>query len=72
MTNLDSVLKRRNITLPIKTHIVKAMVCPVVMYRCKSWTIKKLSTEELMLLTCGTGEDSSESLELQGDQRNQP
>ena len=72
MTNLDSVLKNKDITLPTKVHLVKVMAFPVVMYRCKSWTIKKLSTEELMLLTCGTGEDSSESLELQGDQRNQP
>ena len=41
MTNLDSILKSRHITLPAKVHLVKAMVCPVVMYRCESWTIKK-------------------------------
>ena len=41
MTNLDSILKSRNITLPIKVHLVKAMVFPVVMYGCKSWTVKK-------------------------------
>ena len=58
MTNLDSILKSRDITLTMKVHIVKAMVFPVVMYGCESWTIKKLSTEELMLLICGVGEDS--------------
>ena len=57
MTNLDSILKSRDITLPTKVHLVKAMVFPVVMYRCESWTIK-LSAEELMLLNCGVGEDS--------------
>ena len=58
MTNLDSVLKSRDITLPAKVHLVKARVFPVVMYGCESWTIKKLSTEELMLLNCGVGEYS--------------
>ena len=58
MTNLDSVLKSRDITLPTKVHIVKAMVFPVVMYGCESWIIKKLSAKELMLLNCGAGEDS--------------
>ena len=58
MTNLDSVLKSTDNPLPTKIHIVKAMVFPVVMYRCESWTIRKLSTEELMLLNCGVGEDS--------------
>ena len=58
MTNLDSILKSRDITLPIKVHLVKAMVSPVVMYGCESWTIKKLSAKELMLLNCGVGEDS--------------
>ena len=67
MTNLDSILKSRDITLPAKVRLVKAMVLPVVMYGCESWTIKK-STKELMLLKCGVGEDSSESLGLQGDQ----
>ena len=56
-----------NITLPTKIHLIKAMVFPVVMYGCESWTVKKLSTEELMLLNCGVGEDSEESLGLQGD-----
>ena len=57
MTNLDSILKSKDITLPTKVHLVKAMVFPVVMYGCESWTIK-LSAEELMLLNCGVGEDS--------------
>ena len=56
MTNLDSVLKSRDIPLLTKVHIDKAMVFPVVMYRCESWTIKK--AEELMLSNCGAGEDS--------------
>ena len=58
MTNLDSILKNRDITLPAKVHLVKAMVFPVVMYGCESWTIKKLRAEKLMLLNCGVGEDS--------------
>ena len=57
MTNLDSILKSRDITLPTKVCIVKAMVFAVVMYGNESWTIK-LSTKELMLLNCGVGEDS--------------
>ena len=57
MTNLDSMLKSRDITLLTMYHLVKAMVFPVVMYGCESWTIK-LSTEELMLLNCGVGENS--------------
>ena len=56
MANLDSILKSRDITLSTKVRLVKAMVFPVVMYRCESWTIKKADTEELMLLNCGTGE----------------
>ena len=67
LTNLDSILKSRDITLPTKVHLVKAMVFPVVMYGCESWTLKKVSTKELMLLNCDVGEDSSESLGLQGD-----
>ena len=58
MTNLDSILKSRDITLPTKVHLVKAMVFPVVMYGCESWTKRKLSTKELMLLNYGVGEDS--------------
>ena len=66
MPSLDSILKSRDVTLPTKVRLVQAMVFPVVMYGCESWTIK-LSTEELMLLNCGVGEDSRESLGLQGD-----
>ena len=58
MTNIDSLLKSRDITLPTKVHTVKAMVFPVVMYGCKSWIIKRLSPKELMLLSCSVGEDS--------------
>ena len=64
MTNLDSILKTGDITLPTKVRLVKAMVFPVVMYGCESW---KLSAEKLMLLSCGVGEDSWEFLGLQGD-----
>ena len=56
MTNLDSIFKSRDITLPTKVSLVKAMVFPVVMYGCESWTVKK--AKELMLLNCGVGEDS--------------
>ena len=55
MTNLHSIFKSRDITLPTKVRLVKAMVFPVVMYGCNSWTV---STKELMLLKCGVGEDS--------------
>ena len=58
MTNLDSMLQSREVPLPAKVHLVKAIVFPVVRYGCESWTIKKLSTKELMLLNCGAGEDS--------------
>ena len=58
MTNLDSILKSRDITLPIKVRLVKAMVFPVVIHGCESWTIKKAERRELMLLNCGVGEDS--------------
>ena len=52
MTNLDSVLKSKDITLLTKAHTVIAMAFPVVMYRCESWTIRRLNAEELMLLNC--------------------
>ena len=58
MTNLDSIFKSRDITVPTKVRLLKAMVFPVVMYGCESWTTKKLSAEELMLLNYGVGEDS--------------
>ena len=57
MTSLDSIFKNRDITLPTKVRLVKAMVFPVVMYGCESWTIRKLSVEELMLLNYCVGED---------------
>ena len=57
MTNLDSVFKSREITLPTKV-LVKAMAFPVVKYGCENWTIKKAECQELMLLKCGVGEDS--------------
>ena len=58
MTNLDGIFKSRDITLPTKVHLVKAIVFPVVMYGCENSTIRKLSAEELMFLNCGVGEDS--------------
>ena len=58
MTNLDSIVKSRDISLSTKVYLVKAMVFPVVMYGCESWTVKKVSADELMLLNCGVGEDS--------------
>ena len=58
ITNLDSILKSRDITLPTKVCLVKAMVFPVVMYGCESWTIKKSECKKLMLLNCGVGEGS--------------
>ena len=57
-TNLDSILKSRDLPLPTNVHLVKAMVFPVVMYGCESWTIKKIEHQRLMLLNCGVGEDS--------------
>ena len=54
----DSISKSRDITLPTKVRIIKAVVFPVVMYGRESWTIKKTETEELMFLKCGAGEDS--------------
>ena len=58
MTNLDSILKGRDITLPTKVYIVKVMVFPIVMYGRESWTIKKLSAEEFMFLNCDVEKDS--------------
>ena len=58
MTNLDSILKSRNITLPTKVHLVKAMLFPVVMYGCETWTIKKAENQRIDVLNCGDGEDS--------------
>ena len=58
MTNLDSILKSRDVTLLTKVHLVKAMVFPIVMYRCESWTIKKAESQRIDALNCGVGEDS--------------
>ena len=58
MTNLDSILKSRDITVSTKVHLDKPMVFPVVMYGCESWTKRRLRAEELTLLNCGVGEDS--------------
>ena len=58
VANLDSILKSKDLTLPTKVRLVKALVFPVIMYGCESWTIKKLSVEELMLSNGGAGEDS--------------
>ena len=58
MSNLDSILKSRDITLPTKVHLVKAMVFPLVMYGCESWTVKKAERQRVDALTCGVGEDS--------------
>ena len=58
MTNLDSIFKSRDITLATKVRLVKAMVFPVIMYGCESWTVEKAKYQRLMLLNCGVGEDS--------------
>ena len=58
MTNLDSILKSSNITLPTKVHLVKVMAFPVVMYGCESWTLEKVEYQELILSNCGAEEDS--------------
>ena len=65
MTNVDSILKSSDITLPTKVHLVKAMVFPVVMYGCKSWTIKEAERRRIDVF------ELSESLGLQGDQPSQ-
>ena len=71
MTNLDSILKSRDITLLTKVSLVRAMVFPVVMYGYKSWIIKEAEPKELILSNCGVGEDPRESLGLQGDPTSQ-
>ena len=65
MTTLDSILKSRDITLPTKVCLVKAMVFPVVMYECENWTIKKAENRRTDALNCGVGEDSCGSLGLE-------
>ena len=71
VTNLDSILKSRGITLPTKVRLVKVVVFPVVMYGYESWPIKTAEHWRIVLLNCGVGEDSWESLELQGDPTSQ-
>ena len=58
MTNLDSILKSRDITLPTKVSLVKAMVFPVIMYGCENWIVKKAECQRIELLNCGVGEGS--------------
>ena len=72
MTNLDSILKNRDIALLTKVHIVKAMVFPVVKCGCDSWNIRKAEGWRIDALKCGVEEDSWESLGLQGEQTSQP
>ena len=71
MANLDSVLKSKDITVPTKVHIVKAMVFPVVKYRCESWSVKKAEHQRIEAFNYGAGKDSWESLSQQGHQTNQ-
>ena len=71
MTNLDNILKSRDFTLPTKVRLVKAMVFPVVMYGCESWTIKKAEHRRIDAFELGVEEDSWESLGSQGDQTSQ-
>ena len=72
MSNLESILKSRDITLSTKVRLVKAMVFPVVVYGYESWTIKKAEHRRIDVLNCGVGEDSRESLGLQGDPTGPP
>ena len=67
MTNLESILKSRDITLPTKVHLVNTMVFPVVMYGYESWTIKQVDHQRIDAFELWFGEDSLESLGLQGD-----
>ena len=68
MTNLDSLLKSRDITLPTKVHLVKVMVFPIVIYGCEIWTLKKAEHQRIDAFEPGVGEDAWESLGLPGDQ----
>ena len=68
MTNLDSILERRDIALPTKVHNSQSYTFPIVMSACEHWTINKLSAKESMLSNCDFGEDTLKSLELHGDQ----
>ena len=66
MTHLDSIFKSRDITLPTKVRLVKAMVFPVVMYGCESWTVKKAECRRMDALECGVGEDFESPLDCKG------
>ena len=70
MTNLDSIFKSRDITLPIKVHLLKAMVFPVVMYGCENWTIKKAEYRRIDAFELWVEADSGESLGQQGNPTN--
>ena len=72
MTNVESILKSRDITLPTKVHLSKLWFFQWSMYGCESWTVKKAESQRLMLLKCGAGEDSCESLILKGDPTSPP
>ena len=63
MTNLDGIFKSRHITVPTKVHLVRAMVFPIVMYGCGSWTIEKAECQRIDALKCGVGEDSESLLD---------
>ena len=67
MTNLDSIFNSRDVNLPTKVRLVKAMVFSVVMYGCENWNIKKAECQRIDTLSCGVGENSCESLGLQRD-----
>ena len=67
MTNLDSMLKSRDMILLTMLHVVKAIVFPIVMYGCESWTIKKAEHQRIDALNCGTGENFQGFLGQQGD-----
>ena len=71
VTNIDSILKSRDITLLTNVCLAKAMVFPVVMYECESWTIKKTECHRIDAFNCGAGADSGESPRQQGNQTNQ-
>ena len=71
MTNLDNILKSRDITLPTKVHVVKTTVFPVVMYRCESWTIKKAESQRIDAFKLVLEKTLEESLRQQGDQTSQ-
>ena len=72
MTNLDSILKSRDVTLPTKVHLVKAMVFPVVMYGCESWTVKKAEHQRIDALNCGVEKTPESPVDYKGIQSVNP